>query len=276
MYKLVAFDLDGTLLNDEKKILDKNLDIIHNLMENGVEVIISTGRGYVSCERLVKDIKDDITCICNNGAIARTLHSYEEIFATYMDPLEVKNILELADKIGTTPLIHVNGFYNNIDVVYRKDNLKFSPENRNKNSSLRYKEINSYNDYDFDDVLALAFFDDKIKTKELYEKTKNIYNEGFSYHFMENTSSDNSLVEYMAKDINKWNGIKKYAKLKSISEEEIIVFGDDNNDYEMIKNAKVGVAMSNATDKVKSVADIVLDTDNNENSIYNLLNKLFK
>lgn len=275
MYKLIAFDLDGTLLNDNKEVFEENIEIIHKLIEDNVEIIISTGRGYRSCESLVKDISDDIVCICNNGAVGRTLHSYKEIFARYLDPEIAMEVIRLGREFETSPLVHVNNFDKKIDVMYEEFNTRYKPQNRYKNSILNYKEVKEFNSENLEKILALAFFDDLHKTKSLYKGTNNIVNRDFHYHLMENTTLSNSLVEYMGLSVNKWSGIMKYADEKGIEQKEIIVFGDDNNDYEMIKNAGLGIAMKNGTEKVKSVADLITKKDNNKLSISETLNEIF-
>lgn len=275
MYKLVAFDLDGTLLNDNKTIFKENIDIVHRLMEDGIEIIISTGRGYKSCQSLVKMIEDDIACICNNGAVARTLRSQNEIFSNYLDEETSLNIIKLGEELETSPLVHVNGYYENIDVIYKKSNRRYSKDNRAPNSSLNYMDVNDFNMNNIKKVLALAFFDDKDIADKLYRETAKMENKNFNYHLMENTTMSDSLVEYMGLNVNKWNGIMEYAESKNIETKDIIVFGDDNNDYEMIKNAGLGIAMNNATDRVKSVADIITDRDNNDITIYKALKDIF-
>lgn len=277
MYKLVAFDLDGTLLNENKTINKENIEIIEDLSSKGIEVIIATGRGYMSAKRLVRKIHTSTICISNNGAIIRDLTNNNNIKDFPMKKEIVKDILNKSDNLGLTPLIHVNEFNNGIDVYYRKDNERFYEDKRGSQSTLRFHQVDEFEDEHLENVLALAYFDYKDKTHSLYDvfKEEDIGEYKFNYHVMENVQATESLIEFMGKGVSKWNAIKYYSDIKGIKEDEIIVFGDDINDIHMVKNAGIGIAMKNASDRVKEHADIITKEDNNGLGIKLALEEIF-
>ena len=91
---------------------------------------------------------------------------------------------------------------------------------------------------------------------------------------MENIQNAEALLEIMNPLGNKWLSLKEYAQKKGISPEEIIAIGDDNNDAQMIKNAGCGIAMKNASQQVKKVADIITEKDNNQAGVAFELRKI--
>ena len=117
MYKLIAIDLDGTLLNDDKKISKDNLNTINKVIELGYEVVIATGRRYWSAKDLSQDIAKHITIIANNGNIVRNSINDETIISKYMDINDFNRIVEAGKKRNLDPIIHVDEYTDRKSVV---------------------------------------------------------------------------------------------------------------------------------------------------------------
>jgi len=85
-YKIVVTDLDGTLLNDEKKISDKDVNMLNKLNNNGVKIVIATGRNYFMAKKLTEQIKNiNPIILANNGAVVRKPKTDELIEYNYLD-----------------------------------------------------------------------------------------------------------------------------------------------------------------------------------------------
>lgn len=98
----------------------------------------------------------------------------------------------------------------------------------------------------------------------------------YNSHVMENIQVTEALLEIMNPLGCKWLSLQEYAKQKGIKDSEIIAIGDDNNDIQMIKNAGCGIAMKNASEQVKKVADIITEKDNNESGLAFELRRVLK
>ena len=107
-YKMVALDLDGTLLNDEKQISDKNIEILKKLHDSNVEIVIATGRNYYMAKELTFKIKNvQPVILANNGAVVRRSGNNELLDFNYLDALEFEKIYVHGLRYVLNPLLHV-------------------------------------------------------------------------------------------------------------------------------------------------------------------------
>lgn len=274
LYKLIAMDLDGTLLNDEKTISKENLDTIHNLIQKGYELVVATGRNYFSARELTKDIMDDLIYISNNGNIIIDSKDDKTLYNTFLDFNDYKKILIEGDLRKLNPIVYVDYFSRGYDLIFQKDSLHgdyFNSLNKNK---ARYIEVDSILDYKIDRILALVYPGRKEALNEFYNHINTKYPTIYSSHVMENIVMSEALLEIMNPLGTKWNSLKEYARGKDIRPEEIIAIGDDNNDIDMIKNAGLGIGMINGSQILKSHADIITKKDNNNSGLAYELNRI--
>lgn len=265
MYKLIAIDLDGTLLNDDKKISKDNLNTINKAIELGYEVVIATGRRYWSAKDLSQDIAKHITIIANNGNIVRNSINDETIISKYMDINDFNRIVEAGKKRNLDPIIHVDEYTNGYDVV-------IEPPKENKGyyeyvlGSNRYKVVEDYREVK-KNVLAVVYPGDLKLLHDFYLDILDKYPGAYNAHIMENMIMSEALLEVMNPDGTKWSSILEYAKTMDIKAEEIIAIGDNNNDISMIRSAGLGIAMNNGSETIKDTADLISARNNNESGV---------
>lgn len=266
LYKLIAIDLDGTLLNDDKEISIENINILQELIERGYEVVIATGRRYWSAKDLTKVINRDMTILANNGNIVRNSSNDEVLNAKYIGLDDFRTIMKEGKERNLYPIIHVDGYEEGYDIIVELEN-----ENENYfnflNGEKRVKQIKNYLEIVDHKILAVVYAGFKSQLNSFHidinKKYPNIYNT----HVMENITVAEALLEIMNPLGTKWHSLQDYANSKGIKPKEIITIGDDNNDIGMIKNAGLGIAMKNASLSVKSVSDIITKKDNNESGV---------
>lgn len=263
MYKLIAIDLDGTLLDDNKNIPKENLETINKLIRKGYEVVIATGRRYWSAKELTKEIDGYITIIANNGNIVRNSLNDEVIVAKYLDYKDYRLIIEEGRKRGLHPVVHIDDFEKGVDILV-EPNRDYGDYIKKAN---RYREVGSYLDIDNHNILVVVYADTKDKLYPFYEHIRTNYPKNYNIHMMENLQLVEAMVEIMNPLGSKWITLKEYANTLNIKPEEIIAIGDDNNDIEMIMNSGLGIAMKNGSERVKSVAKIITKNDNNNSGV---------
>lgn len=269
-------DLDNTLLDDNKKISRESTRIINKLIDNGYEVVIATGRRYYSAKRLIKDINRPLTIIANNGGIARDSTGATTLFERTIDLEGFKNIVEKGRARNLHPIVHVNSYKLGYDIIIEMDIENEAYGRYFHSEEDRYRKVDDFLALEDERILAIVYLGSKLELEEFYKEINRNYNQTYNYHIVENIQAAESLLEIMNPLACKWQGLQKYAKLKGIRDEEIITIGDDNNDLTMIKNAGLGIAMKNSTSKVKAVADIITERDNNESGLaYELERILF-
>ncbi|MBU5437375.1 HAD family hydrolase [Tissierella sp. MSJ-40] len=267
MYKLIAIDLDGTLLDDKKRIPIENLQIVHELIDKGYEVVIATGRRYWSAKELTKDIKRHMTILANNGSIARNSEDDSIIIKKYLRVEDFKVIIEEGKRRGLQPIIHVDNYEEGYDLVIELDRSHESYHNYLSSNENRFKQVETHLELEDVKILAVVYVGNKETLKNFHFHINDRYPSKYSSHVIENIKIAEALLEIMNPLGSKWITLMEYAKEKGIKPEEIITIGDDNNDIEMIKNSGLGIAMKNSSPMVKKIAKIISEKDNNESGV---------
>lgn len=276
MYKLIAIDLDGTLLDDKKKISEDNLNLVNQLIDKGYEVVIATGRRYWSAKELTKDINRPMVVLANNGNVVRHTKNDEIIIKKYLDLEDFKTVIEEGRKRGLHPIIHVDNYEEGIDLIIEMDKGHESYYNYISGFEERYKQVENYLEITEDKILAVVYAGTKKDMDSFHFDINERYPNRYNSHVMGNIQMAEAMLEIMNPLGCKWLSLSEYAKEKGIEQAEIVAIGDDTNDAEMIRNAGCGIAMKNASEQVKDVADIITEKNNNESGVAIELRKLLK
>lgn len=267
LYKLIAVDLDGTLLTDNKEITEENLDTIHFLIELGYEVVVATGRSYYSARRLTDDIKDPLVYIANNGNVVRNSIDDSLLSSLYLPHGDCEAILREGNNRELNPIVHVDYYQEGYDIILDKDGLSKYYDNRLSDNIIRYRKVEDYFSQNLDRVLAIVYPGDRDILMDFHLTINRLYPNRYNSHVMENVVMSDALLEIMNPMGTKWNTLRQYALSKDIKPYEIIAFGDDNNDIDMIKNVGLGIAMRNGSELVKNSAKIITERDNNNSGV---------
>lgn len=265
MYKLIAMDLDGTLLNDDKKISNENLKTINTAINKGYEVVIATGRRYWSAKDLTKEIESHVTILANNGNIVKNSINDESIITKYLNIKDFRNVVEDGKKRGLEPIIHLDEYHEGIDIAIEYDE-DYEGYYTYFKGSTRYKKIDSYLDIE-DKVLAVVYPGKTVELNDFYSEIIEKYPGVYNAHVMENMVSAEAFLEIMNPEGTKWQSLIEYAETIDIKPEEIISIGDNNNDASMVRGAGLGIAMNNASESLKEIADVVSTKNNNESGV---------
>lgn len=287
MYKLIAVDLDGTLLNSYGEISLKNKETIRKAIEKNIEVVLASGRPIMSVKTLADQIDSKNYMICGNGAIIYDIQNEKVIYDQFMEKNKVLQIIKICEENS----IYYNLYTQNIVLTkslnynllfYNQENAKKSDKNKTKINIIqdiyKYVEENQNEKY-----LKMTICDpDKIVFNSIIRKIKQIKNIDIldMEHMAKKVIKDgtqNVEVEYFyteitMKDVDKWAALKHLCKKLNINEEEVIAIGDNVNDKKMLENAGLGIAMQNSNPQIKSIADYVCK-DNNSDGVSEAIEK---
>ena len=251
MIKMVVTDIDGTIYTPETGITNKVKDCINKLAQDGIKVVIATGRGYSSARKVAEKLGIKCPFICYQGGL---VNSYEgEILEVkYLNPDIAHKIIADCKKRN----IHLNVYVE--DKLYVEDDDDYIKDYIG-DKGIDYFKVNSFNELDFsklNKMLAINYDTNKINnlTDYLKEKYPEIYI----------VKSTDYFCEIANKEATKGNGIKFLANKYGFTTNEVMAIGDQNNDIEMIETAGIGVAMGNGTDIIKSKANYITDTVQND------------
>lgn len=263
--KLIALDLDGTLLDSNEEISDKTCDTIKEAIKRGIEIVPATGRNIgLICEK-IKTIDGIRYAITSNGAAVVDLREERVIFSNFINLDILKRIIDLIKNYPIVIELYADGHaYVDRDVF---DNPEKYDLNENQIHLMSYNHILMENIFDLIDEstdinwikcvekINIPFLNEGIKKKVL----KSLSNE---FHELKITSSGKDNLEINISSANKGNGLEKLVNILGIRLEEVAAIGDNNNDIEMIEKSGFGIAMGNAIDEMKNKACyITLDND---------------
>ncbi|MCI2069274.1 MAG: Cof-type HAD-IIB family hydrolase [Bacilli bacterium] len=261
---LVALDMDGTLLNEQKTIPSSTKQYLRHLQEVGVEIAIASGRPY----RAIKPYYDEIglngKVCCYNGGVAIAPKEHERIIWQKTFPLSlVKMIVETIGKEA-----FVNVLCEDMTTLYLAyDNTAMDSYAYKKGMDLKFGE--DFSKLSFNPlgvIFALKSEKDRYKLTKLGGSSL----KGIGLRFW-----DNSLVgELYFDEVNKFTAIQKIAEEKHIANRNIIAFGDADNDIEMLMRSGIGVGMSNGSENAKRYADMVSLDDNDHAGVEKTLRLL--
>ncbi len=273
-YKMVVLDLDGTLLNDEKTISDKNVYILNKLHKQGIHIVIATGRNYYMAKILTERlILTKPVILANNGAVVRRYVNDEFIESNYLDYSLFEKIYELGLKHNLNPIIHVDEYHQGYDLIYECENYEEAYLGYIKNDFKRTKH-KRFKEEEINNILSVCYFNEYNKLINFKNEIEKIPGE-FNIILNQNLRSQ-SLLELLNINGCKWCALKKYIDGLGIDKNQVIAIGDDNNDIELIANSGLGIAMKNATDGIKYAADLISRFSNNESGVYYELSEIFK
>lgn len=252
--KLFVFDIDGTLLDENKQIPDSTREAVKRLAEN-YEVAIATGRNRTMASEIIKELAIENYIVCNGAA---AYYKHDSIYTNSLNKDELDRLIRLADENGH-------------QIVYETvDELKRRSSQANKRMEEGMAHVGfpvPEHDHDYYKeqslVQCLIFYT---------EEESSLYEDGQFDHFRFVRWHDKG-VDVLPVGGSKFSTIERLAEHLDIRNEDIVAFGDGFNDMEMIKHVGTGVAMGNAEAEVKKVADLVT-TSSSENGIQLALEKL--
>lgn len=251
-YKLLAVDVDGTLLNSNKEITPNTKARIHETIEKGVIFTISSGRPVQGVQLIINKLEVDIPVITYNGAMVITGESRKVIYSCTMKNEDVIQVERFGRERNTTIAI----WSDNQLFVNRAD------ERAAKYSELSGTEAKLYKNVEevlVKGVNKILWYDEVERINAFQEELKNIINPTINFH-----TSQPFFLEFVDVNASKAIALEKLGKFYGINREEMIAVGDGFNDLSMIEYAGLGVAMENAPLEIKQAADFVTRSNDND------------
>ena len=237
MYKLIAIDLDGTLLNSYGVISEIDKEAIKKAIKKGVKVILTSGRGTMSVKNFANELEIDGDIICGNGAIIYNLQEDRIIYNQYIDKKKVLQIIKICeensiyynvfteDTILTSSLAYNVLFYNQENIKKpdsKKTNINIIPniykyvEEREKEDYLKIC-ICDKNDIIFGGIMKKLKEVKNVNVMEVAHMARKLIANGTDY-----VPVEYYITEIMNQDADKWNAVKFLADKYKIKTDEVI------------------------------------------------------
>ena len=287
MIRLIAIDLDGTLLNSKGDISEKNRLAIKRAISNGIEVVLCSGRVRGAVVNIANDTGANNYVISGNGAELYDLKNYQVIYQKFINKERLLEILKFCEENSIFYSVHAENSiitsslkYNLL--VHNSENCKKTTEKRtniniteNVYEYIKNCESESFSKITICDGTQTIFRGIMDKLRKI--KDVNVLDVGHMSNKTIEIGTETYNLQYYyteitAQNVNKWNALKFLADRLNIKQNEIAVIGDNINDKEMIENAGLGIVMGNSAPYIKRIGNIVV-SDNDSDGVADAINQ---
>lgn len=248
--KLVVTDMDGTLLNDQGKVSKEFYSAFKKLKSHNIHFAAASGRQYYSIANKLSPIVDDITIIAENGGIAR--RGQKELLVTQMDKERVFELITLLRTVKDSYIVLCGKKSSYIETT----NETFI--NLFNEYYARYQQVDDLTAVEDDEFVKIAVYHFESSEEFIYPSVKHLEDE------LQVKVSGPNWVDISHPDAHKGHALQLLQEKLGYTPEQTMVFGDYNNDLEMLGLATYSYAMENAHPDVKKVANY--STKSNENN----------
>lgn len=269
--KLIALDLDNTLLLPDKTLSHRNKCILQTLHHHHIKIVLTTGRPLPNTKPILDQLnfteKDDYVILFNGGLI-KNLSNNNILLNKYFSIKNIQHILLILKSLSL-PIDLVTQNH-----VYSIKEYGQSAYSQLISRSLPYSQINlsvlnTHTNFQFNKFVVCATSEQLSHLEKILSNSPLINNQ---FNFVR---SRRILLEFVPKNVNKALALNVLLEHLSLTPDNLMAFGDEENDIEMIKLARIGVAMGNAIPKVKAAADFQT-LDNVHDGVSEFLESYFR
>ena len=260
MVKLIAVDMDGTFLNDNKEMSPEFPRVFEELKKKGVTFCAASGRQLASLKKEFEPFVDDMEFVAENGTVVE--YGGEIISEELLSEDITKQILDRIKKLKDKKIVYCTTEYSYINDI---------SDEQSKQNALIYLPMHKVVDK-FEDIGQLpvkisiysenGYDEDFADMIEMFGDVATVCTSGFEW------------LDIVPKNSNKGSGLAKLQKKLGITDKETMVFGDQMNDFQMLSKAYYSYAMENAVDEVKQIARFMAPS-NNEFGVIKVIKEFF-
>lgn len=263
--KLVAIDIDGTLINSHHQLTKKTIDVIKQKAAEGMKIVICSGRPLVGMLEVVEQLgltTEDDYIISYNGALAVNAATHEPFVEHVLSYDDLVSLHQLSEEV------HAHYHYADLEAIYtphRRINPYSIHEVTLTGMPLEYlpfEEVNPENS-----ICKLMFIDPEDEITRIMKEIPPTFHEKYNI-----VRSAPFFLEFLNKKASKGLTLKNLADKLGIDASDVMAIGDNENDISMLEYAGIGVAMGNATSKTKEYAQKITLSNDEDGVAYALEN----
>lgn len=259
MIQLIAADMDGTLLDPEKKLPPQLPALLEELYRRDITFAVASGRSHMALTSLFGELSEEIIFICDNGACI--MHPHEAPLLHSLPQKVVHQVLDLCQTLSNTVPV-LCGFHN----IYYPENANAAMQEEIKRFYLQFETMPYTSLYKVEEpVLKIALCDMNNPAKQTYPVMYNAFGDAYEMFI-----SGDCWMDIMCKGITKGAAVTSLQERLGITAAETMTFGDYDNDISMLQCADFGYAMQNAPERVRVHAKHIAPS-NSENGVVRVI-----
>jgi Cof subfamily protein (haloacid dehalogenase superfamily) len=255
-YRMIAIDLDGTLLASDGSVPPRAKAAIHRALGAGLLVCFATGRNWTESKSILDTVAHHATAVFVSGAMVMDTKREVTLHRTMMDPTLAREVCGVLEALGHSALAlqdtHKTG---GVDYLATAGQTPNEAERlwREVTQTVVH-EVESLADWPHEHTIRIGIVapttEVELAAKQLIER----FGERIVSHCIHVPAYGVDVMEVFDPAVNKWEGISHVARLHGVQAHEIVAIGDDLNDLPMLRHAGLSVAMGNAKPEVKAIA----------------------
>ena len=261
MYRLLAIDIDGTLVNSRNELTPVTRAALARAGKAGIRVVLATGRRYSHALPLVEPLGIDVPLVTASGALVKDPIGHRTLFQSRFEPDVLQRAVVVVDREGFDPVLCADTFADGFDFYVARRDVR-SP------GLDYYLTLNSGRWRIWPEMLQKPppgiFGGFAVGTLEQMTALEAVLQrelpDKLHTHVLHPPHYRGFFIEIAPAGVTKWSAIQRLARDWGIADAEICAVGDDVNDIQMIREAGLGVAMGNAQPTVKAAADRIAPT----------------
>ena len=245
-FQLAAIDLDDTLLGPDKRISGANARAVQYLLDKGIHVVLASGRHHSNMTDFHRALGLSDPIVSCNGAQVKEMHG-GRVWHQQALPFDITHeLITLGDRIGIT-----QNYYHTDGSLYVRERNGWTDMYAERTGSEIFVagDLQHFGD---STPLKIVWVDEAHRITPLLADMASRYGDRMNI-----LTTDPEYLEFMAQGVNKANGLRVVAQHLDILPENIIAFGDGNNDADMLRWAGFGVAMNHGRESAKAAANVV-------------------
>lgn len=262
-YRLLALDIDGTILDPDGEITDSARKAVGEALRRGLRVVLCTGRRYRTTLPIARSLGLAGPVVVHNGALVKDTTRGRTLEATYL-AIEVQAEIRAVLRAHGPPLVYVDGWPEE-DVMtepqgpvhaHQADYLDhYGPHCRFVPDLERSPRM---------DVVMMSVVADASAIESLHPRAARALGERVRAHALKNPKSGAHSLEILAPGTGKWPALRRLAEADGIAPHQIAAVGDDRNDVDLVEGAGLGIAMGNAVPELLAVADLIVSSNDRD------------
>lgn len=266
MNKFLVFDIDGTLLNSRYDINKSSILAIKSAKKNGFKIVLCSGRPFFDIEPLQKQYRLADYIVCNNGAYWYDVTSKKFYFTSQINPKIAKQAIIEGQKFCALLALHTDKATYRSQLCNNKKMPTWFHEALDDEKALfldqyNYPLLNTLKHLESERILQVAFRLDENGAQKLASQMRQVLKNDVDIFI-----ANYVYVDVNMHDVNKYHGLKNMCQVINCDPQNMIAFGDSDNDLQMLANVGYGICMGNGTEEAKKVAKEVIG-DNDSDAI---------
>ena len=264
-YRLLAVDIDGTLVNSQDRLTETTCRAIRRAGAAGLRVVLATGRRYSRALPLVESLGLDVPVIASSGAIVKNPVSHQTLFMAEFPLHSLRQLIFLVRRLGFQPILLGDTFHQGFDYYldpgdspnsYLEGYLRANPDCERYWPRMEEEPP--------PEVFAAFTIGNRDQMLAVERAIHEMFPGQYVTHVLRSPRYEGFFCEIAPAGVDKWSAVRTVSAMCGVPLEAVCAVGDDVNDLPMIREAGLGIAMGNALPVVKEAADYVAPTHDEE------------